>query len=171
MDLGSAFDAQLVDQLTQERFGALGRLVHDHVFELVGDRREVGVAWRLLRLDRRDDEVALLGGEVFEAFLEASEAFLAALGVEGALLEGLEVALDRGLDAGHLRSYAGQPSGLGPTVQADQSGVSAGAQAQAEAHVTERVSITFTAGVTPQRNVSGGVDLNSSAVVGTVWHF
>ena len=61
--------------------------------------------------------------------------------------------------------------GFGPTLTADSGGLHGGAQATAEAHITERVSITFTATVTPQANGAGGVDMNHSEVLGTAIHF
>jgi hypothetical protein len=61
--------------------------------------------------------------------------------------------------------------GFGPSVTVDGSGASVGAQATAELHVTDRASITFTATATPTPNGSGGLDVNSSAVVGAAFHF
>ena len=61
--------------------------------------------------------------------------------------------------------------GFGPSVSAGVGGASAGAQATAEYHVTDKASITFTATVTPTPNSGGGLDVNSSAVVGAAFHF
>jgi hypothetical protein len=60
--------------------------------------------------------------------------------------------------------------GFGPSVSVDGSGASVGGQATAEYHVTDRASITFTATATPVPNGSGGLDVNSSAIVGAAFH-
>jgi hypothetical protein len=61
--------------------------------------------------------------------------------------------------------------GFGPAVSTDGSTTTVSGQGTAELHITEKASITFTATITPTPNASGGLDLNSSAVVGTAWHF
>jgi hypothetical protein len=61
--------------------------------------------------------------------------------------------------------------GFGPSASVDAGGASVGGQATAEYHVTDKASITFTATVTPTPNGSGGLDVNSSAVVGAAFHF
>ena len=61
--------------------------------------------------------------------------------------------------------------GFGPAVGVGAAGGSAGAQATAEYHVNDKASITFTATVTPTPNSSGGLEMNSSAVVGAAFHF
>ena len=50
----------------------------------------------------REGEFGLLGAEVFEARLKPRESLVAALRGEPALLEGLEVALERLLGTGDL---------------------------------------------------------------------
>jgi hypothetical protein len=97
------------------------------------------------------------------------------------------VAISVGTDPGH--AVAGQAAvnlmlvhikqngesvldlGFGPSVSVDGSGASVGGQATAEYHVTDRASITFTATATPVPNGSGGLDVNSSAIVGAAFHF
>ncbi len=61
--------------------------------------------------------------------------------------------------------------GFGPSISTDGSSVTASGQASAELHLTEHGSVTFTATITPTPNGSGGLDMNTSAVVGTAWHF
>jgi hypothetical protein len=63
------------------------------MFELVGDGREIGWCRGVCRLvwgQRR--EFGCLGAEVFEPRLEPQEPFVAALGREPALLEGVLLA-------------------------------------------------------------------------------
>jgi hypothetical protein len=61
--------------------------------------------------------------------------------------------------------------GFGPSASIDAGGGSLGAQATAEYHLTDKASITFTATATPAPNGSGGLEVNSSAVVGAAFHF
>ena len=61
--------------------------------------------------------------------------------------------------------------GFGPAVSAGGGTTTVSGQGTAELHITEKASITFTATITPTPNASGGLDVSSSAVVGTAWHF
>ncbi|MBA2642524.1 MAG: hypothetical protein H0U82_06315 [Actinobacteria bacterium] len=77
---------------------------------MVGDGCEIGRRRPLSGLvRRRDGQFGVLGAEVFQARLKPREPFVAALGGELALLEGLVVALERLLGADDLGADRGDP--------------------------------------------------------------
>jgi len=108
-DLGSAVDAELGDELTDQGFGFLGLTVEE-AFELVGEGGEVrgcGAVCALLWVF--EGEFGVLGVEVVEPGLEAGEAGFAAFGGELAVFEGLVVALQGLFVSADLSLDGGEP--------------------------------------------------------------